>query len=76
MNGLLSFSHDMQPFELQPLNVLIGPNGSGKSNVIEALALLRATPTNFAAAIRDADGPSVTLPPRIHVGEQSGRGAR
>ncbi|MCY4462963.1 MAG: AAA family ATPase [Albidovulum sp.] len=56
MNGILSFSQDMQPFELQPLNVLIGPNGSGKSNVIEALELLRATPTNFAAAIRDGGG--------------------
>ena len=56
MNGLLSFSNDMEPFDLQPLNVLIGPNGSGKSNVIEALELLRATPTDFAAAIRDGGG--------------------
>ena len=30
-----------------------GPNGSGKSNLIEAVELLRATPTGFAAAIRD-----------------------
>ena len=56
MNGLLSFSNDMEPFDLRPLNVLIGPNGSGKSNVIEALELLRATPTDFAAAIRDGGG--------------------
>ena len=56
MNGLLSFPNDMEPFDLQPLNVLIGPNGSGKSNVIEALELLRATPTDFAAAIRDGGG--------------------
>ena len=41
----------------QPLNVLIGPNGSGKSNVIEAMELLRATPTDLAAAIRDGGGP-------------------
>ena len=47
---------DMEPFELRPLNVLIGPNGSGKSNIIEALELLRATPTDFAAAIRDGGG--------------------
>ena len=56
LSGLLSFPPDMEPFELRPLNVLIGPNGSGKSNIIEALELLRATPTDFAAAIRDGGG--------------------
>ena len=56
LSGLLSFPPDMEPFELQALNVLIGPNGSGKSNIIEALELLRATPTDFAAAIRDGGG--------------------
>ena len=58
LRGLLSFPPDMENFELKPLNVLIGPNGSGKSNVIEAMELLRATPTNFAAAIRDGGGAS------------------
>ena len=56
MGGLLSFPPDMEFFELQPLNVLIGPNASGKSNFIEVLELLRATPTDFAAAIRDGGG--------------------
>ncbi len=56
LSGLLSFPPDMDPFELQALNVLIGPNGSGKSNIIEALELLRATPTDFAAAVRDGGG--------------------
>ncbi len=56
LQGLLSFPPDMAPFDLQPLNVLIGPNGSGKTNVIETLELLRATPTDFAAAIRDGGG--------------------
>ena len=56
LRGLLSFPPDMEPFELRPLNVLIGPNGSGKSNVIEALELLRATPTDFAAAVREGGG--------------------
>ena len=56
MRGLLSFPPDMEPFELQDLNVLIGPNGSGKSNIIETIELLRATPTDFAAAIRDGGG--------------------
>lgn len=56
MQGLLSFPPDMPPFELQDLNVFIGPNGSGKSNIIEVIELLRATPTDFAAAIRDGGG--------------------
>ena len=56
MDGLLSFPPDMDFFELQPLNVLIGPNASGKTNFIEVLELLRATPTDFAAAIRDGGG--------------------
>lgn len=58
MRGLLSFPGDMDPLELEPLNVLIGPNGSGKSNVIEVLELLRATSTGFAGAIRDGGGAS------------------
>lgn len=57
LDGFLSFAPDSEPFELHPLNVLIGPNGSGKSNVIEAVELLRATPSDFAAAIRDGGGP-------------------
>ena len=56
MGGLLSFPPDMDWFELQPLNVLIGPNASGKTNFIEVLELLRAAPTDFAAAIRDGGG--------------------
>ena len=56
MGGLLSFPPDMDWFELQPLNVLIGPNASGKTNFIEVLELLRATPMDFAAAIRDGGG--------------------
>ena len=56
ISGLLSFPPDTPPFELHDLNILIGPNGSGKSNILEALELLRATPTDFAAAIRDGGG--------------------
>ncbi|MDE0514444.1 MAG: AAA family ATPase [Gammaproteobacteria bacterium] len=56
LRGLLSFPPDMEDFELGPLNILIGPNGSGKSNLIEAMELLRATPTDFAAAIREGGG--------------------
>lgn len=36
--------------------MLIGPNGSGKSNLIEAIELLHALPTGFAAAIRSGGG--------------------
>ncbi len=61
VKGLLSFANDAEPLELRPLNVLIGPNGSGKSNVIEVLELLRATYTDFAAAIRDGGGASEWL---------------
>lgn len=57
LSNLLSFPpNPEQAFELKPLNVLIGPNGAGKSNFIEALELLRATPTDFATAIRDGGG--------------------
>ena len=52
MPGLLSYPPGMDFFNLQSLNVLIGPNASGKSNFIEVLELLRATPSDFATAIR------------------------
>ena len=54
--GLLSFPPDMEPFELESLNVLIGPNGSGKSNFIEAFELLRALPTDFATVLSEGGG--------------------
>ena len=56
LQGLLSFPPNMEPFELQPLNVFIGPNGSGKTNFIEALELLRATSTDFATVVREGGG--------------------
>jgi predicted ATPase len=56
LTNLLSFGPDSQPIELGPLNVLIGPNGSGKSNLIEALSLLQAAPTELAQATRTGGG--------------------
>lgn len=56
LDGLLSFAPGSEPVALTPLNVLIGPNASGKSNLLEAIELLHATPTAFAAAIRDGGG--------------------
>ncbi len=55
-DGLLSFAPGSNEIALRPLNVIIGPNGSGKSNFIEAIELLRAAPTGFAAAIREGGG--------------------
>lgn len=58
LKGFLSFGPGSEPVRMIGLNVLIGPNGVGKSNFIEALELLRATPTDFAEAIRLGGTPS------------------
>ena len=47
LNNLLSFGPKDIGLDLLPLNVLIGPNGSGKSNFIEAIALMRAAPSDY-----------------------------
>jgi predicted ATPase len=44
LSNLLSFGPESEALPLERLDVLIGPNGAGKSNLIEALALMRATP--------------------------------
>ncbi len=49
LKRLLSF-RDTE-IELGPLNVLIGPNASGKSNLIAAIGLLQAAPTDLSAPI-------------------------
>jgi predicted ATPase len=41
---------------MRGLNVLIGANGSGKSNLIEVLALLRASPKSLPAPIKEMGG--------------------
>ena len=56
LDGFLSFAPGSDPFELWALNVLIGPNAAGKSNLIEALGLLAATPTDLARAVRKGGG--------------------
>lgn len=56
LDGLLSFAPGSAAIPLANLNVLIGPNGSGKSNLLEAIELLRATPSAFANAVRDGGG--------------------
>lgn len=58
LQGFLSFAPDSEPTALTNLNVLIGPNGVGKSNLIEAIELLHATPSDFREAIRVGGAPS------------------
>lgn len=55
-DNLLSFGPRGVVVEVQPLNVLIGPNASGKSNLLEALAVLRASATDLGTAIREGGG--------------------
>ncbi|MFM6201517.1 MAG: AAA family ATPase, partial [Dolichospermum sp.] len=45
LQNFLSYGSEGEEIELQPLNVLIGANTSGKSNLIEAIGILKATPT-------------------------------
>lgn len=57
LRNLLSFGPEGVSLELQNLNVLVGPNGSGKSNLLEAIALLRSSSTEFARVFEKGGGP-------------------
>lgn len=56
LTSLLSYGPQAEPIPLRGLNVIIGPNGSGKSNLIEAIALLRAAPSDLGTIIRRGGG--------------------
>ena len=56
LRNLLSFGPEGMDLDLPGLNVLIGPNGSGKSNLLEALSLLQAAPSQLAAPVREGGG--------------------
>lgn len=56
LQNFLSYGSEGEKIELQPLNVLIGTNASGKSNLIEAMGVLKATPTDLPAPIRQGGG--------------------
>ncbi|MDF0552276.1 AAA family ATPase [Kamptonema sp. UHCC 0994] len=56
LQNFLSYGSEEEEIELQPLNVLIGPNASGKSNLIEAIGILKALPTDLVAPIRQGGG--------------------
>jgi predicted ATPase len=54
LENLLSFRKTT--VELRGLNVLIGANAVGKSNLVEAIGLLQAAPTDLSTAIRRLGG--------------------
>lgn len=56
LQNFLSYGSEAETIELQPLNVLIGTNASGKSNLIEAMGVLKATPTDLPTPIRQGGG--------------------
>lgn len=56
LDNLLSFGPGTPALPLEKLNVLIGPNGSGKSNLLEAIALLRASTTDWRPVISKGGG--------------------
>jgi predicted ATPase len=61
LRNFLSYGDTPKEIKLKSLNVLIGPNSSGKSNLIEALGILCATPTDLTAPIREGGGVSEWL---------------
>jgi predicted ATPase len=56
LTNFLSYGPNAPTIELRPLNVIIGPNGTGKSNLLEAIDILRATPSDVTQPIRDGGG--------------------
>lgn len=56
LKNVLSFGPETDGLDLRPLNLLIGPNGSGKSNFVEAIALMRAAPSEFSKVTRKGGG--------------------
>jgi predicted ATPase len=56
LRGFLSFAPDAAPVQLRSLNVLIGPNGSGKSNLLDAVGVMQAAPSEIASPIHRGGG--------------------
>src|SRR5258706_983898 len=56
LRNFLSYGATGEPIELSPLNVIIGANCSGKSNLLEAIDVLRATPSDVTQPIRTGGG--------------------
>jgi predicted ATPase len=74
LENLLSFGPESGEITLEPLNVLIGPNASGKSNLIESMAILRATPKDLTAPIREGGYGGMALEGRENHSHSQGRG--
>ncbi|CAG0989205.1 hypothetical protein METP2_02470 [Methanosarcinales archaeon] len=58
LTNFLSFGPETTSIDLQSLNIIIGINGVGKSNLIEAVALIQATPRDIGAVVRKGGGAS------------------
>lgn len=58
LTNFLSFGPEPTSIDLRSLNIIIGINGVGKSNLIEAVALMRATPMDIGAVVRKGGGVS------------------
>lgn len=58
LTNFLSFGPETTSIDLKNLNIIIGINGVGKSNLIEAVALMRATPMDIGAVVRKGGGAS------------------
>lgn len=56
LRNFLSYGPTTPETELSSLNVIIGSNGSGKSNLMEAIDVLRSTPSDVTRPIRDGGG--------------------
>jgi predicted ATPase len=77
LQNLLSFGPESEEIILEPLNVLIGLNASGKSNLIESIAILRATPKDLTAPIREGGGiGGMAVEGRENHSNRQGRGNR
>src|SRR5207237_9245467 len=60
LKNLLSYGSKGESIQLEPLNVLIGPNASGKSNLIEAISLLKAAPSQMPLDNMIREGGGIT----------------
>ncbi len=56
LENFLSYGPEGVQLELEPLNILIGQNASGKSNLIQAIELLRAAPSDVTIPIVQGGG--------------------
>lgn len=76
LQGFLSYGPAACTIPLSPLNVVIGSNGSGKSNLVEALSIFRAVPSDLPKPIANGgrvkdwlwhDGASASADANIEV---------